>query len=96
MEEHQSEHIWQPNCKSMNKKTLQKTKQENLKGDFTNSVSQNCFSFFKNDMEKHLFEISVQKLLSCGSSVLGRVLFYGLEFQYKAAASQDPNMRIQA
>ena len=67
-----------------------------MKGGFTSSVSQNCFSFFKNDMEKHLFEISVQKLLSCGSSVLGRVLFYGLEFQYKAAASQDPNMRIQA
>ena len=67
-----------------------------MKGDFTSSVSQNCSSFFENDMEKCMFEISVQKLSSSGSSVLGRVLFYSLEFWYKVAASQDPNMRIQA
>ena len=58
-----------------------------MKGDFTSSVSQNCFSFFKNDMEKRMFEISVQKLLSSGRSVLGRVLLKTQTWGFKLKSS---------
>ena len=47
MEEHQSERIWQPNCKSMNKKTLQKTQQENIKGTSPILFPKTVFHFSK-------------------------------------------------